>query len=178
MDRIELYNRMTPAWFVIVAVKLGGGVALAGATAVGMASGKEAQPLLVGLACAAALIGFGLHDLSRLTDRKAQLTLTSEGLLDHRMSRPLLLPWSAVTTIFHSSMDGHSLHIETEGLDVARYAGPGTARAPLSGKTINVQLDHVDVSFDALERAVHKVAPQVVFSSLTRKPHDARGRVG
>lgn len=94
------------------------------------------------------------------------------------MSRPLLLPCSAVTSIFHDSMDGHSLHIETDGLDTARYTGPRTSRWLLSGKTIDAQLDYVDVSFDGLERLVHQVAPQVVFSSLARRPHGARGRVG
>ena len=178
MERVELYNRMTPGWLLIVAFKLGLGLFVGGAAVVGMTLGQEVGSMLLWLACAAGLIGFGLYDLIRLTDRKAQITLTPEGLLDHRMSRPLLLPWSAVKTIFNNSMNGHTLHIETEGLDTALYTGPGTSRWLLSDKTINVVLDHVDVSVTGLERAVHKVAPQVVFSSLTRKPHDGRGRVG
>ena len=177
MEKIELRNRVTPGWLVILAAKLGIGLLVSGAGLIGLLRGNFSGATWTALAMGAAVAGAGLFDLRLLSDRGVKITLTPEGLLDHRMRNPLLLPWARVTSIFHDSTDGHSLHVAVSGLDVSRFTGPGTAKSLLSSTKLTVQLDYVDVSFDGLERLVHQVAPDVVFSSLTRRPHNARGRV-
>ncbi|WP_332702823.1 hypothetical protein, partial [Devosia sp.] len=146
MERVELRNSRGPAWVLIVTVKLGAALLLGGVTVIALGRGvglDRAWPAGLG---ALLVLAFGLFDLSQMLDRKVQLTLTPEGLLDHRMQPPLLLPWSAVSAMFQDSADGHTVSVTVQGLDTARYRGPGTARAPFSSATINIQLDHVEVS--------------------------------
>lgn len=177
MQTIVLYNRITPGWLAILVVKLGFGLLVSGAGVIGLLRGNLAGSTWWALVAGVAVLGAGLFDLRLLLDPRPQLTLTPEGLLDHRMRRPMLLPWARVAAIFHDSTNGHSLHVKLEGLDPGRFSGPGTAKSLVSGTEVVVTLDHVDVSFDGLERLVHGVAPDVVFSSLTRRPHDGRGTV-
>jgi hypothetical protein len=178
MQTIVLYNRITPGWLAILVAKLGLGLLVSGAGVIGLLRGNFVDSTWWALVAGLAVLGAGLFDLRLLLDPRPQLTLTPEGLLDHRMRRPVLLPWAHVATIFHNSTDGHSLHVTLTGLSPTRFTGPGTTKSLISSTEVVVTLDYVDVSFDALERLVHRVAPDVVFSSLTRRPHDGRGKVG
>ncbi|WP_240229962.1 hypothetical protein [Devosia lacusdianchii] len=178
MQTIVLHNRLTPGWLVMLAVKLGIGLLLLGAGVTALVRGNASESHWLTLVGGPAMIAAGLFDLRLLLDRRPQLTLTPEGLLDHRMREPRLVPWARVVSIFHDSTNGHRLHVTLSGLDPALFTGPGTEKSLVSGKDVVVTLEHVDVSFNDLERLVHQVAPGVVFSSLTRKQHDAQGRVG
>ena len=169
MERIELYNRLTPGWFVILAAKLGIGLLLVAGGLIGLMRGNMTGATWTALAGGAAVVGAGLLDLRLLLDRKVQITLTPEGLLDHRMKAPVLLPWARVTSIFHDSSGADVLLVEVSGLDLSRFTGPGTSKTLLSSSSVTVKLMYLDVSFTELERLVHRVAPEVVFSSLLRR---------
>lgn len=166
MERIELHNRLTPGWFVILAAKLGIGLLFFGAGLIGVLRGKLTGETWMALLGGVAVVGAGLFDLRLLVDRKVKITLTPEGLLDHRMNTPVLLPWARVTSIYHA---GDVLHVEVSGLDVSRFTGPGTSKSLVSSSEVTVRLMYLGVSFTEIERLVHRVAPDVVFSNRRGK---------
>ena len=164
MERIELYYRLTPGWFVILAAKLGIGLLWVVGGLIALTRGNMTVAIWTVLVGGVAAVGAGLLDLRLLLDRKVKITLTPEGLLDHRMSAPVLLPWARVTSIYQY---GKALHVEVSDLDLTRFTGPGTSKTPLSSSSVTVKLLYLDLSVTELKRLVHRVAPDVVFSNRT-----------
>lgn len=167
MDRIELRNSRSPGWGLIVAMKLGIGLFLAGATLIGLARGAalgQAWPLALG-----ALIGLGAgaFDLIQMMDQRVQLTLTPEGLRDHRMQPPRLLPWSEISAMHQDDVDGHTVALTMRRPDTLR---PGSAPAPVSTFTINIQLERVDVTSAQFKALVRRFAPHVAMSTPPPAP--------
>lgn len=161
MEKIELRNRLTTGWFIILAAKLGIGLLFVVGGLMGLMRGNPTGTTWIALVGGVAAIGAGLWDVRLLLDRKVQITLTPEGLLDHRMSAPVLLPWARVTSIYHS---GPALHVEVSGLDLTRFTGPGTTRSLLSSSSVTVRLMYLDLPSAGMKQLVHRVAPHVVFS--------------
>lgn len=167
MDRIELRNSRSPGWGLIMALKLGIGLFVGGATLTGLVRGVPfGQAWPVGL-IALGVLGAGLFDLMQMMDENVQLTLTPEGLRDHRMQPPRLLPWSDISAMHQDDMDGHTIALTMRSPDIVRL---GSAPAPVSTVTINIQLEHVDVTSAQFKAQVHRFAPHVVMSTPPPSP--------
>ena len=162
MDRIELRNSRSPGWGLIMAVKLGIGLFVGGATLIGLVRGVPfGQAWPVGLV-ALGVLGAGLFDLIQMMDQRVQLTLTPEGLRDHRMQPPRLLPWSEISAMHQDNTDGHTVALTMRSPDTL---GSGSTPAPVSTFTINIQLERVDVTSAQFKAMVRRFAPHVVMST-------------
>lgn len=96
---VHLYSDRGPISVALAVVKLG--MAAAGLVLLGREAllGQVTPALWTGLVMVAGGAVFGGADLRHLLDRRPQVTLSAEGLLDHRPARPRLLPWREVEAL-------------------------------------------------------------------------------
>ena len=175
MRSVTLYNRMGPWWLIILVTKFGVGGLLAGAGVIGAYRGAAVGQWLPVEAMAMFVLGFGVFDLYRLNDRRPQITLSAEGMLDHRMSTPVLLPWSAISRILFNVVGPQSTATaEVSAIATDRFTGPGTSRA-LGGGAVNIQLDYLDITSDQFARLVREYAPHVALHGPGRREY-SQGR--
>ncbi len=100
MDRVvHLYSDRGPISVGLTVVKLG--IAVAGVVVIGreVLAGQVTQVFWTGLVMAAGGGVFGVADLRQLLDRRPQVTLSAEGLVDHRVTPTRLLPWSEIAAL-------------------------------------------------------------------------------
>ncbi|WP_224703079.1 hypothetical protein [Devosia aquimaris] len=119
MDRVvHLYTDRGPFSIVLTLVKLG--MALAGLYIIAREAmaGRATQVLWTGVAMAGGGGFFGIIDLTQMLDRQPQVTLSAEGLLDHRRSPARVMPWSAITGLGYrggGDSTGWSLELQRAG---------------------------------------------------------------
>ncbi len=81
--------------------------------------GLGGETLLVGLVCVVSAGGFGAYDLMQWLKRDKQLTISPEGLIDHRQNPARKIGWGEVGSIGYSGGDsgGWSLLLFPPGDD-------------------------------------------------------------
>ena len=172
MQTVQLYSRVSPAWLLVLVAKFGIGAAMAIAAVVNMSRNGPSQSILIFGALSLVVIGFALYDVAKLTERGVKITLSAEGLLDHRSARPVLLPWQAIDSMFLASHGGIPIvTIGVKALDLSPFKGPGLSRDPLKADALKLRLEYIDISLKGFEAMVHRFAPHILISSLTRRPH-------
>jgi hypothetical protein len=100
MDRVvHLYSDRSPFMVVLTAIKLG--MMAVGLFLVGreLISGTFGEALWIGLVMAAGGAVFGGVDLMNLLDRNPKLTLSADGLLDHRGNPPRVIRWDRIRAL-------------------------------------------------------------------------------
>lgn len=96
---VHLYSDRSAYMVVLTMIKLG--MAAAGLILVGreLISGTFGEALWTGLVMAGAGAVFGGADLMNLLDRNPKVTLSAEGLLDHRGNPPRIIRWERIKAL-------------------------------------------------------------------------------
>lgn len=129
---VHLYTDRGPIGLALAVVKLG--MAVAGFVIVGreLFAGQVTPAFWTGLVMAAGGGVFGGADLRHLLDRSPQLTLSAEGLFDHRQARPRLIPWREVEALGYrgGQSTGWSLELLRAGAKPVLVSGTSLAIKP------------------------------------------------
>lgn len=149
MDRVvHLYSDRGPFSVVLTAVKLG--MMLVGLFLVGreLISGQFGEGLWIGLVMAAGGGLFGGIDLASLLDRSPKVTLSAEGLLDHRGAPPRVIAWERIRAL------GYRGGSQSTGWALELYLTD--AKSP-----VLVDGGHLAVGARELVRLIREFAPHV-----------------
>ena len=146
MDRtVHIYTNRGAISILRVAIK--GAMVVFGIVILAQAffRGEVGQVLWIGLVLVAGGAVFGGYDLVKLLDRSPQLTFSPEGFVDHRVARPVVIPWEKFGSL--------------------GYRGGGSTGWTLElfladGRHVLVPASHLAVTPKALARLVQEYAPQ------------------
>jgi len=146
MDKtVHIYTDHGPISILLVAIK--GAMVVFGIVILTQAflRGEVGQVLWIGLVLVLGGAVFGGYDLVKLLDRSPQLTFSPEGFVDHRVARPVVIPWEKFGSL--------------------GYRGGGSSGWTLevclaNGGHVLVPASHLAVTPKALARLVQEYAPQ------------------
>jgi len=145
MDMVEIRNGLRAGHLLVIAAKLGFGLFLCAAAAYGSWRGAAIGPLAFAWIAGIGFAGLGLIHLRIGLDRAVQLTLSPEGLRDHR-SGGVLIPWRAVRRARDPGPGRRAGIIDLDlaedaplGSDLLGGAGPRHVRVPLDALDTNAR---------------------------------------
>lgn len=104
MDRtVHIYTDRGAISILLVAIK--GAMVVFGIVILAQAffRGEVGQVLWIGLVLVLGGAVFGGYDLVKLLDRSPQLTFSPEGFVDHRVARPVVIPWDHFRSLGYRS---------------------------------------------------------------------------
>ena len=141
---VHIYTDHGPISILLVVVK--GAMVLFGIFILVRAffSGEVGQVLWIGLLLVFGGAFFGGYDLLKLLDRSPQLTLSPEGFVDHRVARPVVIPWDKFGSLGYRGGGSTGWTLEIFGTD---------------GRHVLVPATHLAVKPKQLVRLVQEFAP-------------------
>ena len=147
MDRtVHIYTDRGAISILLVAVK--GAMVVFGIVILAQAflRGEVGQVLWIGLVLVLGGAVFGGYDLVKLLDRSPQLTFSPEGFVDHRVARPVVIPWEKFGSL------GYRGGGQSTGWTLELFLA--------DGEHVLVPASHLAVTPKALARLVQEFAPQ------------------
>lgn len=145
MKTVHIYTDHGPISILLVAIK--GAMVLFGIYLLAQAfwRGEVGQVLWLGLVLVAGGLFFGGYDLVKLLDRSPQLTFSPEGFVDHRVARPVVIPWEKFGSLCYRGGGSSGWSLEIFLSDGGHVLVPGS---------------HLSVTPKELVRLVQEFAPQ------------------
>lgn len=164
MEVIRIRNGRRPGQVLIPAAKLGIGLVLCVAAAIGTWRGAPGGSLATAWLLGLLAMGFGLFEGRRTLDPRVKLTLSREGIRDHR-SGGVQIPWSSVRRVRNLGIGNTANILELDlreaihvGLD--RLTGAGNRGSGL--EVVRIPLEELDTSAVELMAQIRKLAPDVI----------------
>lgn len=98
--------------------------------------GEAGQGFWVGLVLVLGGAVFGGYDLIKLLDRSPQLTFSPEGFVDHRVARPVVIPWEKFGSLGYRGGEpsgGDAEGVGAAGAEICAGCGGGSAVSAVVG---------------------------------------------
>lgn len=166
---VEIRNGRRAGHIFVIAMQLGFGVLFAVGGLYKAATGGTGKEVAIGILGGLAIMGVGFFHLLTAADRQVRLTLSPEGLRDHR-SGGVLIPWTFIKKMAH--LPGHgsataSIMLELDGdLDVGRDLATGSGNLLRSMSKVRVEITSLDTSAREFMRHVLRFAPHIGIEPL------------